>query len=115
MIGPAGTYATGNGICKILEEEGREKVVYSARQPENGIVLHLELGHQMRLKAGRLWLGLNRIPVVFHTREISDESERISDDIHAVNVLELDVRCFMTVASAPICLHSVPGVLEAFH
>ena len=50
-LGPVGTYADGKEICKYLSNEGQEKVVYSVKHPQRGIMHHLDLGHQKRLRA----------------------------------------------------------------
>jgi hypothetical protein len=50
-LGPMGTYADGKEICKLLSNEGQEKVVYSVKHPQRGILHHLDLGHQKRLRA----------------------------------------------------------------
>ena len=50
-LGPVGTYADGKEICKLLSNEGQEKVVYSVKHPQTGNLHHLDLGHQKRLRA----------------------------------------------------------------
>lgn len=50
-LGPVGTSAHGKEICRLLDDHGHEKVVYSVKHPQNGILHHLDLGHQKRLRA----------------------------------------------------------------
>jgi hypothetical protein len=50
-LGPVGTAADGKEICKLLDDLGHEKVVYSVKHPQKGILHHLDLGHQKRLRA----------------------------------------------------------------
>jgi hypothetical protein len=50
-MGPRGTYADGEQILKSLGDGGVDKVVYSVRHPQKGILHHLDLGHQKRLRA----------------------------------------------------------------
>lgn len=50
-LGPVGTSADGDEICKLLDDHGHEKVVYSVKHPQKGILHHLDLGHQKRLRA----------------------------------------------------------------
>jgi len=50
-LGPVGTSADVKEICKLLDDHGHEKVVYSVKHPQKGILHHLDLGHQKRLRA----------------------------------------------------------------
>ncbi len=50
-LGPVGTSADGKEITKLLDDHGHEKVVYSVKHPQKGILHHLDLGHQKRLRA----------------------------------------------------------------
>jgi hypothetical protein len=50
-LGPVGTSAAGDEICKLLNDHGHRKVVYSVKHPQKGSLHHLDLGHQKRLRA----------------------------------------------------------------